>query len=430
MTTTLTAERAEQAKLSRLLDRTEAFIRKYVALGHHESTALTGWVAHTWCLSAAYVTPYIFVTSATPASGKTRLLECLSLIVAKPLMTGSISAAALMRTCDAEEPTILLDESDASFGGDREYAEALRGLLNTGYTRSGRATRLVPQGNQWVTKQFKTWSPKCLAGIGDHLPDTLRTRSIVIRLKRKKADEPVARFFLRDATAEAAELGASWPGWAAHNVADLEHDRPTAAAGLTDRAEELWTPIFAIFDRSGSVWATRGRDAATALSGSANAPDDDINIELLRDIHMVWANDIPFISTQNLLSDLHASEERPLNTWSRGQPMTARALSLRLELFGIYSRSTGAVRGYDRDRFLDAWSRYKVGPPPKEASNCQAPNEVGAGVIDALTVHAGDRGHLREWTLVEIDAMEKRSQLLRPDYLDRLRRLSDRSSQR
>ena len=219
---TLTADLAEQAQLSRLLDRTEAFIRKYVALGHHESKALTGWVAHTWCFSAAYVTPYIFVTSATPASGKTRLLECLALIVTKPLMTGSISSAALMRTCDTEAPTILLDESNASFGGDREYAETLRGLLNTGYTRSGRATRLVPQGNQWVTKHFKPWSPKCFAGIGDHLPDTMRTRAIVIRLKRKKADEPVARFYLRDATEEAAELVASWPEWAAHNVDALE----------------------------------------------------------------------------------------------------------------------------------------------------------------------------------------------------------------
>ena len=357
---TLTAHLANQAQLARLLDRTEAFIKKYVVLGRHESTALTGWVAHTWCLSAAYVTPYIFVTSATPASGKTRLLEVLQLIVAKPLMAGSISAAALMRTCDAEEPTLLLDESDASFKGDREYAEALRGLLNTGYTQSGHATRLVFQGNQWVTKQFKTWSPKCLAGIGDHLPDTVRTRSIVIRLKRKKADEPVTRFFLRDATAEAAELRAAWPEWAAHNVADL--DRPTAAAGLTDRAEELWMPIFAIFDRAGSVWATRGRDAATALSGSANVPDDDINIELLRDIRTEWPGDEPFISTQNLLSRLHALDERPWATWSRGQPMTARALAGRLKEFGIFPRSDGHMRGYAARSEADVWEG-SVGRP-------------------------------------------------------------------
>ncbi len=389
---TLTAHLANQAQLARLLDRTEAFIKKYVVLGRHESTALTGWVAHTWCLSAAYVTPYIFVTSATPASGKTRLLEVLQLIVAKPLMAGSISAAALMRTCDAEEPTLLLDESDASFKGDREYAEALRGLLNTGYTQSGHATRLIPQGSKWVAKHFKTWSPKCLAGIGDHLPDTVRTRSIVIRLKRKKADEPVTRFFLRDATAETAELRAVWPEWATHNVDALEHDRPTAAAGLTDRSEELWMSILAIFDRAGSVWATRGRDAATALSGSANVPDDDINIELLRDIRTEWPSDESFISTQKLLSRLHALEERPWATWSRGQPMTARALAGRLKEFGIFPRSDGHIRGYDRDHFSDAWSRYKVGPPPHEASNRQAPNKVGAGVIDALTGHAGGGG--------------------------------------
>ena len=68
---------------------------------------------------------------------KTLLLEILSLLVANPWLTGSASRAVLVRKIDAEQPTLLLDESDAAFARDREYAEALRGVLNSGHSRDG-----------------------------------------------------------------------------------------------------------------------------------------------------------------------------------------------------------------------------------------------------------------------------------------------------
>ena len=105
--------------------------------------------------------------------------------------------------------------------------------------------------------------------------------------QKKKPGEAVARFYLRDATEEANELVACWQEWAAHNVDALEYDRPTPAAGLSDRAQEMWEAVQAIFDRAGSSWATWGREAATALSGSSNVQDDNISIELLRDIKQV-----------------------------------------------------------------------------------------------------------------------------------------------
>ena len=80
--------------------------------------------------------------------------------------------------------------------------------------------------------------------------------------QKKKPGEAVARFYLRDATEEANELVACWQEWAAHNVDALEYDRPTPAAGLSDRAQEMWEAVQAIFDRAGSSWATWGREAA------------------------------------------------------------------------------------------------------------------------------------------------------------------------
>ncbi len=95
----------------------------------------------------------------------------------------------------------------------------------------------------------------------------------------------------------------------------------------------------------------------------------------------------------------------------------AKPSRLLLKRLDIYSRSNGHVRGYDRDRFLDAWSRYQVGPPPKEASNRQALNEVWAAAIDTLPVDTGSGEKVveplhkdeyftatREWTLDEVYA--------------------------
>ncbi len=48
-----------------------------------------------------------------------------------------VSAAVLPRKIDEERPTLLLDESDAAFGAKSDYSEALRGILNSGYRRSG-----------------------------------------------------------------------------------------------------------------------------------------------------------------------------------------------------------------------------------------------------------------------------------------------------
>src|SRR3712207_8533984 len=48
-----------------------------------------------------------------------------------PYTTLFRSAAVLVRKTANEQPSLLLDESDAAFKGDKEYAEALRGILRS-----------------------------------------------------------------------------------------------------------------------------------------------------------------------------------------------------------------------------------------------------------------------------------------------------------
>ncbi len=99
---------------TRLLDVVGERLRQYVVLAAPQRDALTAFVLHTWAYDAAEATAYVLISSAERESGKTRLLEILSLYVAEPWLTGRVTAAVLMRKIDRDRPTLLLDESDSA----------------------------------------------------------------------------------------------------------------------------------------------------------------------------------------------------------------------------------------------------------------------------------------------------------------------------
>jgi hypothetical protein len=148
------------------LDSLAGFVRRFVFLSDAQTVAVTLWVVHTHAFEAADTTPYLAITSAEKQCGETRLLEVLNLLANSPWFTGRVTAAVLTRKIDTEQPTLLLDESDAAFNGPKEYAEALRGVLNTGHRRGGQASCCVGQGANLTYRDFSTFCPKAIAGIG------------------------------------------------------------------------------------------------------------------------------------------------------------------------------------------------------------------------------------------------------------------------
>ena len=377
----------------------EAFIRRYVVLTNDQALIVTLWVAHTHAIEAADCTPYLQITSATKRAGKTRLLEVLEPLVARPWLTGRTSAAVLVRKTDAEQPTLLLDESDAAFGGEKDYAEALRGILNSGYRRSGKASLCVGQGANLSYRDFHTFGAKAIAGIGE-LPCTVADRAIPIQLRRRKSDEPCARWRERDGHAEAAPCHEQLVGWAAGDVVleQLRQARPALPSLADDRKADVLEPLLAIADVAGGWWPKRARKAAVALAGSAE--DSDIVVELLRDLSSIvtaWSR--PLIPTQDVLEKLTGLDDRPWASWKHDKPMTARALARLLKPLGIHPAQTENKRGYRTDAFEDAFSRYL----PSEASFRQEPNETGPesriskpqAPIAADALKSADQAHLR-----------------------------------
>jgi hypothetical protein len=362
--------------LAAALDDVRAFVRRFVVLSSHQAVAVTLWIAHTHVVDAAECTPYLQVTSATKGAGKTRLLEVVEPLVARPWLTGRTSAAALARKMDAEHPTLLLDESDAAFKGEKEYSETLRGVLNTGYRRSGKTTLCVGQGAKFTVRDFATFGPKAIAGIGK-LPDTVADRAIPIALRRRTADEPCERWRERDGQTAAAPVRDALVAALAPLADRFADARPAIPPTLGDRQADVWEPLFVIADAAGADWTAAAERAATTLVGEQT--DDDVVVELLTDLRAILADDAADVwPSADLIAKLVADEVRPWATWRKDEkPITGRGLARLLAPLGIvpdrHQTPSGQVRGYRRDAFDDAIARYL----PICLSKCQNVNNDG-----------------------------------------------------
>jgi hypothetical protein len=353
--------------LSLVLDLVAEYISSFVVLDQVQRDELALFVMHSHAIDAADATPYQAINSAEKESGKTQLLETLELVVARPWLTGRVTAAVLARKVDAEKPTLLLDESDAAFKGEKEYAEALRGILNTGYRRGGKASICVGQGAGITYADLSTFGPKAIAGL-ESLPDTVASRSIVIRLKRKRRGEQVKRFRRREVQALAEPLYQALASLGEHHVDHLAAARPELPDELTDRQQDVWEPLLAIADTAGASWPERARRAALELSRRAEAADDSLGVHLLADCQRAFGATVDKLATKELISLLSEDEEAPWGTWHRGARISPRSLARLLTPFGLRSRNLRlddeVVKGYLREQFEEAWDRYLPPHPP------------------------------------------------------------------
>jgi hypothetical protein len=344
-----------------LLDAILAFIRRFVALSDSQARVLALWVAHTHAFAAADATPYLAITPAEKQSGKSRLLEVLEIVVANPWFTGRVTPAVLIRKIDSDQPTLLLDESDAAFNSEKEYAEALRGVLNTGHRRGGKASCCVGQGANITFRDFSTFSPKAIAGIG-RLPDTVADRSIPIRLKRAIACERVERFRHRNADSAAAELRGRLKAWSAAEEKSLRDSLPLLPEQLTDRQQDGAEPLLAIADLAGGEWPLEARRAVVQLCAGTQVTES-VGVTLLSDIRGIFQErEANRLSSAELAGALAQIETSPWGEWSNGKPLTASRLARLLKPYEIspqcIRQGDHTLRGYLFEQFEDAFQRY------------------------------------------------------------------------
>lgn len=330
----------------------ETYIQQYVTFSSPDyAFAAALWAVGTYCWEGFDAFPYLVISSDTKRSGKTRLAEVLSFAVNKPRSFAGMTPAAMFRSIRDEKPTIFIDEAETL---SSEAANVMRAVLNVGYRRG----QTIPRASHDGIEEWPVYCPKAFILIGD-VYDTLRDRSIVVRMVRSEAPR---RFVYEHAKSEGAEVAMQVSGDVADRRAAIldSYTRHAGLPFLSDRDEEIWLPLFVLCEAlaPGRVEELKrvAVDMATEKTATARrhvdlgeseieATTDEYARRLLNDVESAMAGR-PMIYTADLLAALKAIPTAPWRKF-RGDGLTAIDMGNMLSRFGVRPKliRTGGRRG-------------------------------------------------------------------------------------
>jgi hypothetical protein len=340
------------AELTRdALHSVERILDTYIVFPSREARdAVSLWIAHAHVFFAFESTPRLSVSSREPGSGKSRVLEIIEHLVPSPLYGLNITPGVMWHSIEHTAHTMLIEEVDTIFGknGSSGAYRTLRGIINGGHRKGATVPRLV--GSNSDVKQFKIFAPVAMAGIG-HLPETIRTRSIEIRMRKRKPGQSVQPFRLRHAQDALRYARMQLEEWSMDAGELLGHVTPEMP--VSDRDADVWEPLIAIADIAGSDWPERARIACEELThqddDGERCPDMPL-FEAIRDLF----DGHPVVFTADLLAGLNS----PDNAWT----FSPRSLSNVLRNYGIMPTTVrdgdAVAKGYRAEDFQPIWDRY------------------------------------------------------------------------
>lgn len=343
MTTDMT-ETPNDPRDGNLLKQLEAYLTSYVAFTTPDyAFALSLWTAATYLWPHFDAFGYLVITSDTKRSGKTRLSEILQNVSSNPRAFAAMTPSTLFRSIRDENPTIFIDEAEAISG---EAAGTMRTVLNVGYRKGQTVPR---QGKGGMIEEWPVYCPKVFILIGDMF-DTLRDRSIIIRMRRTKA--ALQRFRYDIAKADGNALGEQVNAFLTDRK-DMVLDWYMGAstedfAFLPDRDAEIWMPLFAVC----SVLAPERMDELKRVAvdmttdktqesrryhelgqSEEDATNEEYAERLLKDLHTAMNGD-KHLYTNEALDKLKAIPTAPWRKF-RGDGLTAIDMGNLLSRFGV-----------------------------------------------------------------------------------------------
>lgn len=136
--------------VKRLVHTLLKFIRCAVDVPDEYAILLSAFVLYTWVADRLPTAVYLSVIGL-PQSGKSTLLELLSLLCRRALLVNDISQAAAYQACSNFSPTLLIDEID--WHSSRTMS-TFRQLLRSGTSPSSRALRVRHSSSSFGPKVF------------------------------------------------------------------------------------------------------------------------------------------------------------------------------------------------------------------------------------------------------------------------------------
>ncbi|MGH8526054.1 MAG: DUF3631 domain-containing protein [Gammaproteobacteria bacterium] len=254
--------------------------------------------------------------------------------------------------------TLLMDEGDTWI----KLKPELRGILNSGHTRRGAfVIRVMSDGET----RFSTWFPKCLALIdknAEELPETVRDRSIVTPMVRKRRDESVVRLRADREADDLIELRMKAPRWVRDHFTRLRESDPPPIERISDRANDNWRPLLCVAQTAGDDWPGHAKESCLLLSDVIDETGE-LTVLLLADIRDAFtAEATDRIPSRVLVDKLGGIDERPwrsiLNPFKLSQFLRPFHIRPKALWSTAETDRKRTLRGYFRADFDEAFSRY------------------------------------------------------------------------
>jgi hypothetical protein len=343
-----------------LLGDVEKLFKRFFVLPAPCYLPLALWALATHIFEMFHAFGYVALQSPVRGCGKTRVLEVLEYVCARPWRVHSITPAVIFRKIGGSKPTLLLDEIEILDSKQKsENTLAVIAILNAGYRAGAVVARCA--GKDHKIAEFPVYCPKAFACIGG-MPDTISDRCIVVRMQKALPAQKVERFIEHRIAPEAAEIRQRIEPlmFDASNGIREAYEALPPLTFLRDRQEEIWQPLFATLSVLDSSRMAELRHCAIALTASKTADDEDsqTSLKLLVDIRAVWPEGAVHVSSAALVESLRGLGESP---WQEFE-LTVRRLAHHLRPFEISSRDVRIgsliLKGYTLADFKSAFERY------------------------------------------------------------------------
>lgn len=356
-------------RLADILDEIALTLTRYLYFPQPATAMLiTCWLAATYCFRQFSYSGYLAIRSKSPGSGKTRLLDLLSaLSKGNPPIYTSPTAAVLFR---ANQDVVLIDEVDRLRGADRQTYGLVLSVLNAGFASNGIVPRTerVDDNGKFAVVSHPVYGPKAFAGL-EKLEPSLADRCFHVEMTKAPARLP--RFSMRSFGDTAARLRNDLDLWACAHPDDLSHaysDLPSELHVLRrydDRYQDISEPLVVLATLADVEYGGAPRILPALLDGlrlasGQRAPAQGERLivalqEILRPV--LGGRGECFIPSKDLLSMVQAEGLTSIDS--------AKDLAKVLSQFGLFSRSTGTLHGYEITQdWLMALNAIRQGPTP------------------------------------------------------------------
>lgn len=338
--------------LSRYLQDVAAQVERFLVLDRGDAGVIAVFTFLTYVHDALQNSPILSFLSPELGSGKSSALSVVARLVGNPRASSNLTTAALYRAAADPETVLLIDEADTFMAKH----EDMRGILNSGFSRDfAYVERVGPQGKNI---RYPTWCPKVIARIGK-LHETLASRSIIIPLKRQRADEKRDRLLSKDVPLF-ARLRQRAASLAREVLKAVEEADPEIPSEIFGRTADCWRPLLAIAELAGGRWPDDLRRIAVDKSADLDVSIGTMTLSEIRS-QFLSAN-AERLFTREILDHLSDIETGPWASIFVGTPqLRGRRLASILKPYGIAPKPFRKGEngwGYERADFEDSWARY------------------------------------------------------------------------